>query len=334
MKTRIPENYESKLSLYETQRAIVLLRNTFEKQLISSLNLLRATAPLFVPCNSGINDNLNGVERPVEFDVPAIGQDAQVVHSLAKWKRQALFDYDFWPGKGLYTNMNAIRRDEVLDNTHSIYVDQWDWEAILFPDTRNLDTLKAYVKKIVRAMHQAAAAVRNAYPEIVYEVEEEVYFITTQELEDRYPDLSPTEREDAVTKQYRTVCLMQIGDKLASGRPHDNRAPDYDDWSLNADILLWSDVLGQALEISSMGIRVDAAAMDEQLRKADCDDRRQYAFHQAVLNDVLPPTIGGGIGQSRLCMLLLDKAHIGEVQSSIWDKETMDICKRAGVRLL
>lgn len=334
MSTYIPKNYESKLSLYETQRAIVLLRNTFEKNLISSLNLLRATAPLFVSRDSGINDDLNGTERPVEFDVPAIHADAQVVHSLAKWKRQALSDYDFWPGKGLYTNMNAIRRDETLDNIHSIYVDQWDWEAVLLPDSRNMETLKKYVRKIVDALVITNQTVKNAYPELVYTVDPEIFFITTQELEDRYPDLSPKERENEITKEHRTVCLMQIGDDLKSGKPHDGRAPDYDDWSMNADLLFRNDILDEALELSSMGIRVDAEAMDYQLKKSGCDDRRKFKFHRDILNNVLPLTIGGGIGQSRMCMLLLDKAHIGEVQSSLWDPETREICKKANVTLL
>ena len=334
MKTTIPKNYESKLSIYDTQRAIVLLRNTFESELISSLNLLRVSAPLFVSEESGINDNLNGYERPVDFDIPDLKKNAQVVHSLAKWKRQALFDYDFWPGKGLYTNMNAIRRDEELDNLHSIYVDQWDWEAILKNGCRNIDTLKEYVEKIVNAVYKTNEIIKKAYPELNTNIEKNIFFITTQELEDMYPNLTPKERENAITKQYKTVCLMQIGDELKSGIKHDGRSPDYDDWKLNCDILFWHDILGIAFEISSMGIRVDAQSLDYQLNKAGMNDRRKYKFHQDILNNVLPLTIGGGIGQSRLCMLLLGKAHIGEVQSSIWDDETRIECKNNNIILL
>lgn len=331
---RIPENYESKLSIYDTQRAIVLVRNTFEKELISSLNLLRVSAPLFVSEESGINDNLNGYERPVSFDIPALNKDAQVIHSLAKWKRQALYDYGFWPGKGLYTNMNAIRRDEELDNIHSIYVDQWDWEAILKDGTRNIETLKSYVQKIVNAIYATNLSVKNAYPELNVDISKEVFYITTQELENLYPNLQPKDRENEITKLHKTVCLMQIGDYLASGNKHDGRSPDYDDWKLNCDILFWHEALDQALEISSMGIRVDAEALDYQLNKSDMNDRRKYKFHQDILNNVLPLTIGGGIGQSRLCMLLLAKAHIGEVQASLWDSKTIDECKKNNIVLL
>lgn len=335
MTTFIPKNYESKLSIYDTQRAIVLIRNTFEKELISSLNLLRVSAPLFVPSNTGINDNLNGVERPVSFDIPSLNnENAQVIHSLAKWKRQALYDYDFWPGKGLYTNMNAIRRDEEIDNIHSIYVDQWDWEAILKEGTRNIDTLKMYVRKIVNSIYITSLAVKNAYPEIVIDIKNDVYFITTQELEDMYPNLSSKEREHTITKKYKTVCLMCIGDSLKSGTPHDGRSPDYDDWNMNCDILFWHDILNISLEISSMGIRVDSNSLDYQLNKSNTNDRRNFKFHQDILNNILPLTIGGGIGQSRLCMLLLNKAHIGEVQSSLWDENTKEICRKNNVVLL
>lgn len=330
----IPKNYESKLSIYDTQRAIVLVRNTFEKELISSLNLLRVSAPLFVSEESGINDNLNGYERPVDFDIPALKKDAQVIHSLAKWKRQALYDYGFWPGKGLYTNMNAIRRDEDLDNIHSIYVDQWDWEAILKDGTRNIETLKNYVQNIVNSIYNTNQAVKNAYPELVVNICKDVFFITTQELEDMYPNISSKERENEITKLHKTVCIMQIGDVLNSGNKHDGRSPDYDDWKLNCDILFWHEPLQQALEISSMGIRVDSKALDYQLNRSNMNERRKYRFHQDILNDVLPQTIGGGIGQSRLCMLLLSKAHIGEVQSSLWDDETISECKKNNIILL
>lgn len=334
MKTYIPENYESKLSIYDTQRAIVLLRNSFEKELASALNLLRISAPLFVSVESGLNDNLNGYERPVQFDIPATSSEAQVVHSLAKWKRQALSDYQFWPGKGLYTNMNAIRRDEELDNLHSIYVDQWDWEAILLPNSRNIQTLKDYVNKIVQCIYNTNQILNTAYPELNCKIEKNVFFITTQELENMYPTLSSKERENTITKQYKTVCIMQIGDTLKSGNKHDGRAADYDDWKLNCDILLWNEILQSALEISSMGIRVDSESLKYQLKKADEEYKTQFPFHKAIIENKLPLTIGGGIGQSRLSMILLDKAHIGEVQSSIWDIDTVNLCKKNNVILL
>lgn len=334
MNTYIPNGYQSKLSIYDTQRAIVLLRNTFEKELASALNLLRVSAPLFVSVQSGMNDNLSGIERAVEFDIPATNCNAQVVHSLAKWKRQALYDYNFRQGKGLYTNMNAIRRDEELDNIHSIYVDQWDWEAILLPNTRNLDTLKEHVKKIVKAVSKTAAILNLAYPELDTTIEENVYFITTQELLDMYPNLNAKQRENEITKKYKTVCLMQIGDKLSNGLKHDERAADYDDWKLNCDILLWNDVLESALEISSMGIRVDADALVYQLQQKNETEKLMYQFHKSIINNTLPLTIGGGIGQSRLSMILLKKVHIGEVQSSLWDANTLKICSKNNVILL
>lgn len=334
MKTIIPINYQSKLSIYDTQRAIVLLRNTFEKELSSALNLLRVSAPLFVSVESGMNDNLSGLERAVEFDIPATSSNAQVVHSLAKWKRQALHDYNFWQGKGLYTNMNAIRRDESLDNLHSIYVDQWDWEAILLPNSRNIDTLKDYVRRIVKCISNTSNIVNSAYPELGGSITEDVFFITTQELLDKYPNLDAKQRENEITKEHKTVCLMQIGDYLSNGEKHDERAADYDDWSLNCDILIWNEVLESALEISSMGIRVDSDALVYQLTKKDETDKLMFDFHKNILNNTLPLTIGGGIGQSRLSMLLLRKAHIGEVQSSIWDAETHNICNENNVILL
>ncbi len=333
-KTFIPKGYASALTLYETQNAIGMIHNTFEENLSQNLNLKRVSAPLFVDAQTGLNDNLNGVERPVSFEVPATGVTAEVVHSLAKWKRMALHRYDFHPGKGIYTNMNAIRRDEVLDNLHSIYVDQWDWEKVITTEKRNVQELKYTVQGIVISICDTLDVIKQKYPRITTDLCREVTFITSQELEDKYPDLTPKERENAIVKEHKTVFIMQIGDVLKSGKPHDGRAPDYDDWKLNGDILFYNPVLDCAFEISSMGIRVDPVAMDEQLRKANCDDRRELPFHKMLLEGKLPSTIGGGIGQSRLCMLLLGKAHIGEVQSSISDQETIDACKEAGIVLL
>ncbi len=333
-KIYIPDGYAPVLDVYHTQRAISYIKETFQEEFSAALNLKRVSAPLFVTEDSGLNDNLNGYERPVSFDVPAVGAEAQVVHSLAKWKRLALKRYHFDVGNGLYTDMNAIRRDEDLDNIHSIYVDQWDWEKVITKDNRNLDYLKLIVRAIVRAICDTNDRLHVRFPQLRVELEREVTFITTQELEDRYPDLSGSERESAIAKESRTVCIMQIGGALRSGKPHDGRAPDYDDWSLNCDIFFWNDVLGRALEISSMGIRVDAESLDRQLRIAGCDDRRSLPFHKMLLNNELPLTIGGGIGQSRLSMLMLGCAHIGEVQSSIWDKDTIAACEKAGIRLL
>ena len=333
-KIYIPDGYAPVLDVYDTQRAISYIKETFQEEFSAALNLKRVSAPLFVTEESGLNDNLNGYERPVSFDVPAVGAEAQVVHSLAKWKRLALKRYHFDVGNGLYTDMNAIRRDEDLDNIHSIYVDQWDWEKVITKDNRNLEYLKLIVRAIVRAICDTNDRLHVRFPQLRVELEREVTFMTTQELEDRYPDLSGSERESAIAKEHRTVCIMQIGGALRSGKPHDGRAPDYDDWSLNCDILFWNDVLGRALEISSMGIRVDAEALDRQLRIAGCDDRRSLPFHSMLLNDELPLTIGGGIGQSRLSMLMMGCAHIGEVQSSIWDKDTIAACEKAGIRLL
>ena len=332
----IPQGYAPRLNLYDTQKAIGLLKRLFEDNLGGALNLRRVSAPLFVEASTGLNDDLNGVERPVTFDIPAAGHDAQVVHSLAKWKRMALHRYQFSVGEGLYTDMNAIRRDEQPDNLHSIYVDQWDWEKVLAPRDRNLDYLKATVTTIVEAVCQTQTTIRAMFPQLVPlpEVSPSVSFITTQELEDRFPGLTPREREDAWVKEHPTTFLMQIGGPLKSGQPHDGRAPDYDDWTLNGDILVWNSVLGRALELSSMGIRVDPAALDRQLTAAGCDERRDLPFHKALLAGELPLTIGGGIGQSRLCVQLLGKAHIGEVQASVWDPETIRVCQEAGVVLL
>ncbi len=330
----IPQGYVSRLSLYQTQKAIDVLKHAFQDEFRHQMNLVRATAPLFVEAGSGLNDDLNGVERPVQFDIPAAGCEAQVVHSLAKWKRMALYQYDFRPGKGIYTDMNAIRRDEELDNLHSVYVDQWDWEKVITPETRTEATLRAAVKTIVQCIVRTLEKVKLHFPAVDVELCEEVAFVTTRELEARWPELTAKQREQEITKQHKTVFLMQIGGPLANGKPHDGRAPDYDDWALNGDLLFWHETLGCALEISSMGIRVDAASMDAQLRASGCDDRRKYPFHQMVLDGTLPLTMGGGIGQSRLCMLLLGKAHIGEVQASIWDEKTRRVCKAAGVALL
>ena len=330
----IPDGYQPLLDAYDTQRAIAYIKKTFQDEFANALNLKRVSAPLFVTADSGLNDNLSGVERPVSFDVPAVGSEAQVVHSLAKWKRQALKRYNFGIGNGLYTDMNAIRRDEELDNIHSIYVDQWDWEKVITRENRNLDYLKLIVRSIVGAICDTNDRLHVRYPQLRIELDREVAFITTQELEDLYPDLDGKGRENAFVKEHRTACIMQIGGILHSGKPHDGRAPDYDDWNLNCDIFFWDEVLGRALEISSMGIRVDAEALDKQLTVSGCDDRRELPFHKALLNNELPLTIGGGIGQSRLCMLMMGCAHIGEVQSSIWDNETVAACEANGIRLL
>ena len=333
-KIYIPQHYTPVLDAYDTQRAIAYIKATFQDEFSSALNLKRVSAPLFVTEDSGLNDNLNGYERPVSFDIPAVGTDAQVVHSLAKWKRLALKRYHFTVGNGLYTDMNAIRRDEELDNVHSIYVDQWDWEKIITRENRNLDFLKLIVKAIVRAICNTNDRLHVRYPQLRTELTPEVSFITSQELEDLYPDLTPSQRERAYVKEHKTACIMQIGGALRSGKPHDGRAPDYDDWALNCDIFFWDAVLDRALEISSMGIRVDAESLDRQLKLAGCDERRNLPFHKMLLADELPLTIGGGIGQSRLSMLLLGCAHIGEVQSSVWDAATIDACEKAGIPLL
>ena len=333
-KLTIPEGYRMPLTNNELQRAIELIHAEFQRNLSVRLNLHRVSAPLFVDGQSGINDDLNGVERPVSFDIPDVGIRGEVVHSLAKWKRLALKRYDFKLGTGLYTDMNAIRRDEVVDNLHSIYVDQWDWEKHIDPQNRDVQYLKDTVRDIVGCICDTATAVRNAFPALTFRPDRDVYFTTTQELEDRYPQLSHAERETEICRLHRTVFLMQIGKKLRSGTRHDGRAPDYDDWELNGDILMWNPVLKRAFEISSMGIRVDAAALDRQLTEAGCDDRRMLPFHRMLLGGELPQSIGGGIGQSRLCMLLLEACHIGEVQASLWDPETVEACEAAGITLL
>ena len=337
MNTFIPEGYKSLLSIYDTQKGISLLKRLFEDNLSAKLNLYRVSAPLFVDESSGLNDNLNGYERPVSFDILHADARAEVVQSLAKWKRLALKRYGFWPGKGLYADMNAIRRDEdELDNLHSVYVDQWDWEKVILPENRNLDYLKLTVMDIVAAICDTQSTMQAIYPQlsVLPTLERRVSFITSQQLEDLYPELSPKQRENAYVREHKTVFLIGIGGRLKSGQKHDGRAPDYDDWELNGDILFWDDLLGCAMELSSMGIRVDPAAMDRQLTLAGCDERRKLPYHKALLAGELPLTIGGGIGQSRLSMLLLGKAHIGEVQASIWDDDTVERCKAAGVMLL
>ena len=333
-KIYIPEGYQSVLDEYETQRAIAYVKQTFQDEFSGALNLKRVSAPLFVTEESGLNDNLSGVERPVSFDVPAVGEEVQVVHSLAKWKRLALKRYNFAVGNGLYTDMNAIRRDEQLDNIHSIYVDQWDWEKIITEHNRNLDYLKLIVSAVVDAICKTNDRLHVRFPQLRVNLSRDVTFVTTQELEDLYPDMTGSERENAFVKEHRTACIMQIGGALRSGKPHDSRAPDYDDWQLNCDIFFWNDVLNRALEISSMGIRVNAQSLDRQLTAANCDHRRSLPFHKMLLNDELPLTTGGGIGPSRLCMLMMRCAHIGEVQSSIWDATTIAECEKAGIRLL
>ncbi len=331
----IPRHYDPHLTVRETQEAIKYIRDTFQKEFGKEMNLERISAPLFVEKSSGLNDDLNGVERPVQFDMAAIPEETvEVVHSLAKWKRMALYEYKFKPGEGLYTNMNAIRRDEELDNLHSCYVDQWDWEKVITREERTVEKLEETVRTIFKIIKHMQHEVWYRYPNAVKHLPGDITFLTSQELEDRYPDKTPKERENLITKEYGCVFLMQIGDKLKSGIPHDGRAPDYDDWQLNGDILFWHDTLECALEISSMGIRVDEKSLNEQLKKAGCEERRELPYHKMLLAGELPLTIGGGIGQSRLCMLLLDRAHVGEVQASIWPGEMREVCRQNDIFLL
>lgn len=327
-------SYTSLLNDFETQRAISFVKEKFSSELCDSLDLTRVTAPLFVKLSSGLNDNLNGVERPVSFDILETGEMAEVVHSLAKWKRMALHKYGFPIHTGLYTDMNAIRRDEECDNVHSIYVDQWDWEKIITAEDRNAEYLKATVRSIYGAIKRTAKAVCEEYPVIDIDLAEQISFVTSQELEDKYPDLTPKQREYEAVKEYGAVFLMQIGGKLKSGQKHDGRAPDYDDWSLNGDILLYNKVIDSAFEISSMGIRVDRDALIKQLKEENAEDRMEFEFHKMLVSGALPLTIGGGIGQSRLCMYLLHKAHIGEVQVSIWPEREIAKCEKMGINLL
>ena len=330
-----PNNYNSAINPMETQRAIKKIKDYFQQELAYGLNLRRVSAPLFVAPESGLNDNLNGVERRVSFTLKDIDEKTvEIVQSLAKWKRYALGRYGIKPGHGIYRDMNAIRRDEELDNLHSAYVDQWDWEKVITEEDRKFDYLKTTVNRIVESICNTLDEVKYQYEHLHTELCREVSFITSQELEDMYPDLTPKERENAYAREKKTIFIMQIGDLLKSGERHDGRAPDYDDWQLNGDLLFWHEPLQCALEVSSMGIRVDAKSLDEQLTKAGCDERRKLPFHQLLLSNRLPLTIGGGIGQSRICMLLLQKAHVGEVQASVWDKETLQQCESAGIEIL
>lgn len=335
-KSYVPAGYTPALNLYDKQKAIATIHQLFTNALCATLNLSRVSAPLFLEAKTGLNDDLNGVERPVDFDIRETGTHAQVVHSLAKWKRQALYDYGFHVGRGLYTDMHAIRRDEEMDNLHSIYVDQWDWEKVITPEQRTTNYLKSVVMAIVNAICSTEMYLHAMYPALndIPHLDNRVTFITTQELEDLYPNKTPKERENAYLRTNHTVFLMEIGGNLRSGKPHDGRAPDYDDWKLNGDILFWNDTLQRAFEISSMGIRVDAESMERQLEISGHTERKDLPFHQGVLNGTLPASIGGGIGQSRLCMLLLGCAHIGEVQASVWDDETLRIYREAGIPLL
>ncbi len=334
MGLKLPDGYLSKLSLRETQKAIKLVKDTFQLKLSESLNLDRITAPVIVPTNAGINDDLNGVERKVSFDMKCIGGSAEIVQSLAKWKRMALFRYGYGAGEGIYTDMTAIRRDDDCDNIHSVYVDQWDWERVINRGDRNTDFLKDIVQKIVTALSETEDEMLRKYDRLSKKINKDVFFITTQELEDMYPNLSSKERENAVVKEHKTVFIMQIGEKLKSGQKHDGRAPDYDDWQLNGDILVWNDVLGEALELSSMGIRVDETSLVSQLKKCDAEDRLKFDYHKGIINNQLPLTIGGGIGQSRMCMFMLEKAHIGEVQVSVWPDDMRETCKGHNIFLL
>ena len=326
--------YKSKLDVLTTQSAIRLLRHRFEENLCDALNLSRVSAPLFVSTNSGLNDNLSGVERPVRFDVLETGEELEIVHSLAKWKRTALEKYNFAMHTGLYTDMNAIRRDETVDEIHSIYVDQWDWEKVISKEDRTAEYLTDTVKRIYSAVLLTADYIERIYPALENYLPREISFITTEELYKKYPNLSAKERENSIAKELGAVFIMQIGDKLSNGTPHDGRAPDYDDWELNGDIIVYNKVIEKAFEISSMGIRVDKDSLIKQLKKSNAEDRLNLPFHKALVENKLPLSIGGGIGQSRMCMLLLQKAHIGEVHASVWPESEIKKCKSAGIELL
>ncbi|HHV98259.1 MAG TPA: aspartate--ammonia ligase [Clostridiaceae bacterium] len=331
----IPEGYKPSLNIKDTQIAIKLVKDYFERELARNLNLVRVSAPLFVMPETGLNDNLNGVERPVSFEIKAIdGKYVEIVQSLAKWKRFALKKYNFGCGEGLYTDMNAIRRDEDLDNLHSVYVDQWDWEKVLSREERNTEYLKDTVRTIFKVFKLTESYICDKYEQLERFLPDDIYFITTQELEDLYPNLSPKEREDEIAREKKAVFIMQIGGELKSGTKHDGRAPDYDDWSLNGDIIFWYPVLNRAFEVSSMGVRVDEETLLRQLKIAGCEERKELQYHKALLSGELPYTIGGGIGQSRICMFFLGKAHIGEVQASVWPDEMVERCKMADMILL
>lgn len=331
----LPEGYKALLNPLETQRAIKKIKDYFQSELAYGLSLRRVSAPLFVVPESGLNDNLNGVERRVDFTLKDMDEKrVEIVQSLAKWKRYALGKYGIKPGHGIYTDMNAIRRDEEMDNLHSVYVDQWDWEKVITKEQRSTEYLHETVTTIYNAVKNLGDYVNRLYRDVQTEIPNEIYFITAQELEDLYPNKTPKEREDLICRDHGAVFIEKIGGALRSGKKHDGRSPDYDDWELNGDIILWNDVLNRAFEISSMGIRVDAAAMERQLKLAGNEDRRQLPYHRAVLNDELPYSIGGGIGQSRLCMYFLRKAHIGEVQVSVWPQAMTEECRRHGIFLL
>lgn len=327
-------SYRSKLTLMETEIAVKQIKTVFEKNLSKALNLTRISAPLFVTTNSGLNDNLNGFERPVSFDIKATGETAEVVHSLAKWKRFALAKYNFKALSGMYTDMNAIRRDEDMDNLHSLYVDQWDWELVITKELRTREYLEQTVRKIYSALYKTAKIICKKYKALDNYLSKDITFVTTQELEDLYPELTAKQRENTFVKEHGSTFIMQIGAPLKSGKKHDGRAPDYDDWALNGDIMLYYPVLDCALEISSMGIRVDSQSLKSQLAAENCLDRLELPFHKALANDELPLTMGGGIGQSRLCMYLLNKKHIGEVQVSLWDEKTLKYCQENGIELM
>ena len=329
-----PAGYKPKMSVRETEKAIKFVKDTFQHQFVKSFGFERLSAPLFVKSKTGVNDDLSGTERAVRFDVKEQGVDVEIVHSLAKWKRLALHKYGFSLGEGIYTDMNAIRRDDNCDNYHSIYVDQWDWEMVIDKKQRTVDFLKMIVSRIVSTICETLEETKEQFPVIDLKLNREVFFITSQELLDMYPDKTAKERENLIAKQYGTVFIMNIGGALSDGKPHDLRAPDYDDWSLNGDIFFWDEILQSGIEISSMGIRVDADSLVAQLKLANAEDRLQHKYHQGIINGELPLTIGGGIGQSRLCMLLLQKAHIGEVQVSLWPDEMREQCKKANIALL
>ena len=333
-RTMIPKGYKSTLGIRQTQVAIKKVKDFFERDLAIQLNLTRVSAPLFVASSSGLNDNLSGTERPVSFDIAGHESDFEIVQSLAKWKRLALKEYGFLPGEGLYTDMNAIRRDEITDNIHSVFVDQWDWEKVITKEQRDFTTLKRAVKQIYTSLRHTETYIAEDYDFVGKFLPEKIFFITSQELEDRYPDLSPKEREYRAVREYGAVFISQIGGALKSGKRHDGRAPDYDDWTLNGDIIVYYPVLDIALELSSMGIRVDAETLKRQLAISGCENRATLPFHKALLNNELPLTMGGGIGQSRMCMFFLRKAHIGEVQASSWPEETIKECRENGIELL
>jgi len=334
-KLKKPKNYISSLNLRDTQKAIKLLKDSFELELAYSLNLERVSAPMIVPSKSGINDDLSGVERPVRFDIAAIKDyDAEVVHSLAKWKRIALKQYGFKTGEGLYTDMNALRRDDEIDNIHSIYVDQWDWEIVIDKAKRTEEFLKSVVLNIANSIHKTLELLKIRFPSITTSFSKDVFFITAQELLNLYPNLTANQREEKITREKKTVFILKIGTKLSNGEYHSLRAPDYDDWSLNGDLIVWNDVLSEPLELSSMGVRVDEKSLKLQLQASSKTDRLKHSYHKAIIDNSLPLTIGGGIGQSRLCMFLLGKAHIGEVQASIWPKKLIEECKKENIILL